>query len=290
MSYPHFLGASLYCPIKKFDLKSIDSKWGFLKSVIVDCEDATTASDLEEFFPHLIQQLKNISAEHRKNLVYLRVRDPKHLTQAKSSGLYSIVDGLVLPKFSFKNAEQYLMPLGRRIKFMPVLESEVFSEKDLLKTFRFLKSFKKQIIGVRVGANDIYSFLGMKRDISLPIYSNPIFLKVFSDIFIKARQLGLPVIGPVFNSFNLEHLPVLAKEVAFEKELGIFSKSSIHPLQSKFIHRLYQVSKEEQEVSNLVISSRSAVDSFKNQMMEKVILERWAIETKVRADQYGISI
>jgi citrate lyase beta subunit len=284
------LGASLYVPLNKVNLSKLFNEFSFIKSVIIDCEDSITDNQLLEFDRIINDQLweKNSNILFKNKLIFLRVRDSSHFLEIKKSKYKSSFDGFVLPKFSHKNAQLYCENIEPNDKIMPVLETFIYEQGDLDKTYNFIDQIKNTVVCTRIGANDILGYLGLRRPNNTIIYNHPLFSKCFTDIYFRSTSLNLPVSGPVFDFFSNDKKSLLELEVEFEKEMGIYTKSAIHPNQVEFIQNLYKITKDELDCSNKVLNISNAVASHNEVMIEKTTHTKWANSIKNRHHIYGV--
>jgi len=284
------LGATLYVPLNKVNLSNLFTKNQGIRSIIIDCEDSINESEVNILAEIVDTQLifRQQSNLHKNKKIFIRVRDHLHLEYVKRMKFNRFFDGFVLPKFSYRNASEYFSFLDRTDLIMPIIESDIFSDSEISKTFSFIKNSPATITCMRIGANDILGFFGLRRPRNMIIYDHPIFSKYFTEIYIHCKLLNLPLAGPVCDFFSEASRLVVKNEVLLEKNLGIFTKSAIHPEQVKWIEEEYCVTSIEFESSQKLISQTSAITSHNKEMLEKVTHNKWAHEILNRAAFYGI--
>ena len=119
------LGASLYLPSTRWDLKEIivNNKYPFLKSVILDTEDSVAFEDLQECYTNLRNLLSEMPSKKNGTqiMVFIRPRGPKELIEILSFDQIEKIDGFVLPKFSPENMKEYMSSMTANMWYMPVL-------------------------------------------------------------------------------------------------------------------------------------------------------------------------
>jgi len=284
------LGASLYVPLTKFNPTVLFEKYPFIRSVIVDCEDSINEKDVDQLQYVVDFYLTNQdgSMNDYNRLIFLRVRNNNHFKYVKKKGLSSYFHGIVLPKFSHKTGEQFIENIEGTDVLMPVIETDIFYDKDLKQSMQMIERIFQQILCLRIGANDILSFFGQRRHNDSSIYANPIFSKYFTELYVEARRLQLPLSGPVFDYFSKKSFSILDQEVKQELNYGINTKSAIHPMQVKHIQDHYQVSNDEFISSEKILNTNDPVISFDNAMLEKSIHNNWAKGIQKRYLSYGL--
>ena len=284
------LGASLYIPIIKFDPPTLFTKYPFISSVIVDCEDSANEKDIDNLQNVIDTFLTNQdgSMKDYDRLIFLRVRNSNHLNFIKKNGYSKFFHALVLPKFSQKTGEQFIDYIENTDVLMPVIETDIFFDNDLKKSMKMIEKIAHQILCLRIGANDILGFFGQRRQEDSTIYANPIFSKYFAEIYIEAKRLQLQLSGPVFDYFSNASFTILDQEVKQELHFGIHTKSAIHPDQVKHIQNNYQVIENDFISSEQIINNNNPVSSFNQAMLEKNIHENWAKRTQKRHLIYGL--
>jgi citrate lyase beta subunit len=284
------IGASLYVPLTKFNPTILFEKYPFIRSVIVDCEDSINEKDVDSLQNMIDLFLTNQdgSMNDYGRLIFLRVRNNNHFRCIKKNGSSSFFHAIVLPKFSHKTGEQFIDFIEEKDVIMPVIETEIFFDNDLKKTMSMIEKISQQILCLRIGANDILGFFGQRRHENSSIYSNPIFSKYFTEIYVEAKRLQLPLSGPVFDYFSKISFSVLDEEVKQELNYGIHTKSAIHPMQVKHIQDNYQVSNYDLISSEQILNTDNPVINFNNAMLEKSIHNNWAKGIQKRYLSYGL--
>lgn len=284
------LGASLYVPLTKFNPTILFEKYPFIRSVIVDCEDSINEQDVNQLQSVVDKYLTKYDGSKKdyNRLIFLRVRNSNHFKIVKINGISAFFHAIVLPKFSHKTGEKYIEHIEETDLLMPVIETDIFFDKDLKLTMKLIEKISKQTLCLRIGANDILSFFGQRRQEDQTIYTNPVFSKYFSEIYIEARRLNLPLSGPVFDYFSKASFSILDQEVKQELSYGILTKSAIHPNQVKHIQDNYQVSENDFLSSEEILNNNAPVTNVNMAMLEKIIHTNWAKGIQKRYFFYGL--
>ena len=157
------LGGTLFLPATHKNMQSVvsGSKYPNLKSVLIDTEDSL--DDLSAGLEAIKEMLKT----YKKGslFVFIRPRNTGVLQKILRFKNIEKIDGFILPKFSLKNAKEYLYTLANSAyTIMPSIEgSELFEQGKLLKLKDLLLPHKEKIILIRFGLEDMLRQLNMKR-------------------------------------------------------------------------------------------------------------------------------
>ena len=284
------IGASLYVPLTKFNPDKLFEKHPFIRSVILDCEDSVKEEEIHQLEQIIYTFLMNSDGTIKQynRFIFLRVRNSDHFELIKKKNLSKFFNGILLPKFSYKTGFKYIENIEANDMLMPVIETDIFFNNELEKTMKFVEKIAQNVVCLRIGANDILNFFGQRRQESCTIYSNPIFNKYFTDIYIEAKRLNLSLSGPVYDYYSESNFDTLDNEVNQELSFGIITKSAIHPNQVKRIQENYKISEIDLISSNQIINSDIPVISFNNAMLEKSVHTKWAQNIKLRHVNYGL--
>ncbi|MBM3456208.1 MAG: ATP-binding protein [Bacteroidetes bacterium] len=288
------LGASLYLPATRSDLYDIvvNGKYPFLKSVILDTEDSVLFEDLETSYDNLKKLLKEISIKKKSNdiIVFVRPRNVEELEKIVSFEYIDCIDGFVFPKFSVENMHDYLKFQPKDKWYMPVLERNVFSEREITLIRDFLIQNKKNLLSVRIGITDILNLLRTRRGKSQVIYDIPVASHIISLIVSSFAPYDINISGPIFEFIGEDGFDLLRKEVKIDIQNGLFGKSAIHPSQVQIIQELYKVSIEEYDIACSILNPNSpAVYKLYDHMQEIKTHSEWAKRIIERKEIYGLN-
>jgi citrate lyase beta subunit len=284
------IGASLYVPLTKFNPDKLFEKHPFIRSVILDCEDSVKEEEIHQLEQIIYTFLMNSDGTIKQynRFIFLRVRNSDHFELIKKKNLGKFFNGILLPKFSYKTGFNYIENIEATDLLMPIVETDIFFNDDLKKTMKMVESIGQNIVCLRIGANDILNFFGQRRQENCTIYTNPIFNKYFTDVYIEAKQLNLSLSGPVYDYYSKSSFDTLDNEVNQELSFGIITKSAIHPIQVKRIQENYKISEIDLISSNQILNSDSPVSAYNNAMLEKSVHTKWAQNIKLRHVNYGL--
>lgn len=282
------LGGTLFIPATHKNLELIVNakKYKNLKSVVVDTEDSIAENDLEKALLSVKKMLQNL--KKTDILVFIRPRNPFILEGILAYEHIEKVDGFLLPKFSLANATMYLTLLEKQpYFFMPSVEGEeLFESAKLLKLCDIILPYKKRIILVRFGLEDMLRQLKMRRkceDSVFDLSASSWILGTFLSIF---KSAGFEVSGGVFPCFKDEE--GFRKDVERDLKEGLFSKTIIHPSQIEPINDLYKVSQEEYEEALAIVNLTGEVSEKNAKMLEKKTMYPYADYILQRAKEYGV--
>ena len=346
------LGATLYMPATRQHLAhdlSRQAAEGVVSSIVC-LEDSIADADLPAAQANAIDQLQEFArdcaspgrdANHPDDvapLVFVRVRRPEQIP-AIMAGLgddAGVLSGFVLPKFTDSTGAAYLDALadtmtssGRRLLAMPVIESPELIHHEtradgLVGVQRLLDKHRDLVLAVRIGATDLCSAYGIRRDRDLTIYDVRVVAEVISDVVNvlgRADGTGFIVTGPVWEYFNsgermfkpqlrqtpfesddartlrrrliTQDLDGLIREVVLDKANGLTGKTVIHPSHVAAVHALSVVTHEEYADATDVASSRAQggamASTYGNKMNEAKPHRAWADRTLRRARAFGVA-
>jgi citrate lyase beta subunit len=285
------LGASLYVPCTRSDLVPIANrrKYPFLRSVIFCTEDAIRSEDLPRALDNLAALLPQLEPVELKRFV--RVRNPTVLRSVLQMDGVERLGGFVLPKVTRHNLEQHLPAFrcSHRFDLMLTLETiEVFDtgEMSALRELLLKPPFRDRILSLRIGGNDLFNLLGMRRPRGLTVYQTPLGSTI-GQLVTTFRPHGFNLTAPVFEYLDRDW--VLAREVRRDLTQGLFGKTAIHPRQVPLIERQYRVEASELQMAERILEeSAPAVFRLHGAMCEPATHRRWAELVRERARLYGV--
>jgi citrate lyase beta subunit len=286
------LGASLYTPSTRADLASIGNgvKLPRLRSVIVCMEDAIRPEEISHALRNLEQALPRLKPVEM--LRFVRPRDPATLRTLLGMEGVGRLTGFVLPKVTNENLDDYFAAFSPDDGFqvMPTLETrEAFDIREMLSLRdRLLEErYRRRILSLRIGGNDLLGLLGVRRPRGRTIYETPLGV-VIAQLVTVFRPHGFNLTAPVFE--HLDQGGLLRREAAADVGFGLFGKSAIHPQQVPLIEAGYRVSRADREAAERILQPGSpAVFRLHNSMCERTTHQAWAKLTLARAELYGLS-
>jgi citrate lyase beta subunit len=201
------------------------------------------------------------------------------------------IDGFVLPKITRSNIDAYWSQFNETDRFdvMPTLETpDIFDMNEMIR-FRDLllhESYRRRILSLRIGGNDLLNHLCLRRLAAHTIYSTPLRMTIamMAATFIPA---GFNLTGPVFEALN--DSSTLSREVTEDLQHGLLGKSAIHPDHVAIIENHYQVCRQDMEMAEAIMDQNSpAVFGMHGQMCEPATHKNWAKLIIERAREYGV--
>ena len=282
------LGATLFVPAIHKNLKKIlfENKYTELKSVLIDLEDGVA----DEKKQVALRSLEELLENYRVQGFYLFIRpsSPQMLQRILQFKGITQIDGFILPKFSLENCDEYLHILEKKnFYFMPSIEGkELFDMHLLQELHRKLQHYKKQILLVRFGLEDMLRALKMRRSCTKSIFDYCATSTVLGNFLALFKSDGFAVSGGVYPCFKDDE--GFIKDVQRDLEEGLFSKTVIHPNQVKIVHQLYQVSSDDYHWAMAIMQQEEGVDRIGSSMGEKKTMYPYALEVLQRAKVYGI--
>jgi citrate lyase beta subunit len=172
---------------------------------------------------------------------------------------------------------------------MPTLETkDIFDLNKLyvLRDYLVDSPLNSRILALRIGALDLLSILGLKRDINLNIYDTPLG-HVVDQLITVFKPAGFALTAPAYE--GLEKFDTLLEELTLDVSRGLYGKTALHPGQISFIHRAYMVDMTELKMAEAIQDpERPAVFRLWGRMMEKAVHANWAATIIERARIYGV--
>ena len=180
-----------------------------------------------------------------------------------------------------------VLALAPHLCVMPTIESEVAFYRDRLDQLRIaFTHVPNLILSLRIGGNDLFKLLGMKRPPSLTIYETPLRTTI-NDLIVTFRPAGYELSAPVFDYLYDDE--TLIREVQMDLAYGLMTKTAIHPRQIPVIEKLYQVSQHDLNLAEAMINEQApAVFQMSGQMCEPSTHRAWAQRLIARAQRYGV--
>nr|WP_245717440.1 HpcH/HpaI aldolase/citrate lyase family protein [Nocardia jejuensis] len=334
------LGATLYVPATRADLSATivrRAKSGVC-SMVIDLEDAVADDEVEFATEQAAVTLNELGAgKDPYPLLFVRVRDAAavaEIVDLLGAGGQALT-GFVFPKFDSRSAAEYLATLeyaserlGRNVFGMPVLESPALVHRqtrdhELHLIEDVLAAHRDRVLAVRIGATDMCSTFGIRRDRDLTIYDVRVVADVIADIVNylgRADGTGYTITGPVWEYFAdhermfrpmlrtspfaevdavpfREHLVSrdldgLLREITLDRANGIQGKTVIHPSHVAVVHALSVVTHEEYSDALDILRvdvGGVAASEYRNKMNEMRPHRSWANQTMLRARVFGVT-
>lgn len=334
------LGATLYVPATRDDLTAtiVRRAERGVCSMVIDLEDAVADHDLEFGKRQAAATLNELGAgTDLYPLLFVRVRDADTIAEIIDwlgpGG--RVLTGFVFPKFDSVSGAKYLDALdaaserlGRTVFGMPVLESPSLVHRqtrdlELHRIQDMLTERRDAILAVRIGATDMCSTFGIRRDRDLTIYDVRVVADVIADIVNylgRTDGTGFTITGPVWEYFA-DHermfrpmlraspfaesdavpfreylvsrdLDGLLREIALDRANGIQGKTVIHPSHVSVVHAMSVVTHEEYSDALDILGGEAggvAASEYRNKMNEMKPHRSWARQTILRARVFGVT-
>ena len=282
------LGATLFVPAIHKGLYSIviQRKYPELKSILIDTEDGILEADLST----ALESIENLLSMYEKDelLVFIRPRNVEVLSEILKFANIDKIDGFILPKFSLDNGQKYFDLLeGRSFSLMPSIEGkELFNQNSLYELRDMLLQYRKKIILLRFGLEDILRQLSMKRRCEDSIFDYSATSYVLGSFIATFKSVGFAISGGVYPCFKDEE--GFIKDVQRDLKEGLFSKTIIHPKQIELTNQLYKVTQEELAEAMEILKSDESVFNQNSKMAEVVTMKPYAKEIILRSKIYGV--
>jgi citrate lyase beta subunit len=286
------LGASLYVPANRNDLGVIANRTKFpqLRSVIFCTEDSLMEKEVPAALDNLATTLRGMEPDDRL-LRFIRVRNPQVLTLCLQMDGICKIDGFVLPKVTRRNIDTYWSQFNEtdRFEVMPILETPDFFDMNEMILFRDMllqERYRRRILSLRIGGNDLLNHLRLRRFVAHTIYSTPLrqTIAMMAATFIP---VGFNLTGPVFEALN--DASTLSREVTEDLQHGLLGKTAIHPDQVAIIENHYQVCHQDLEMAEAILDRNApAIFGMHGHMCEPSTHNNWAKLMIARANEFGV--
>ncbi|WP_051918762.1 HpcH/HpaI aldolase/citrate lyase family protein [Prescottella defluvii] len=334
------LGATLYVPATRDDLAAtiLRRRDEGVISMVLDLEDAVADDEVEAGMANVVATLDELAGTVAANmLLFVRVRTPggiRAIADALTTGVVALT-GFVVPKFTSASGA-FLDEiagasdrLGKHLYVMPVLESPELVHRqsrdiELHAVSELLGRHRDRVLAVRIGATDMCSTFGIRRDRDLTIYDVRVVVDVIADVVNylgRADGSGFVITGPVWEYFA-DHermfrpmlratpfaeqdavlfrqqlvsrdLDGLLREIALDRANGIQGKTVIHPSHVAAVHALSAVTHEEYHDALDILGGEDVggvqASGYRNKMNEVRPHRNWAEATLRRARVFGVT-
>lgn len=283
------LGSTLYTPAinKNLNVIANGEKFPYLTSVVFCLEDAIKEAQLQEAIKNIESFLKHYTPTKIK--VFIRPRNIENFQQILQLENINKIDGFAFAKFGTQNMNQYFQILAHKeFYIMPVIESTDMFDAHKLKQIRdFLLPHKQKIITLRIGGEDMFKALSIKKECNESIHDFHISSKIFAQLLSIFKPAGFNLSAPVYNC--LEHLEFFEKEVQRDIKEGFFGKTIIHPNQAKICNEVYKVTQKNLDEANQILNQdNEAIFRFEDKMCEPQAHNIWATNIVKRSKIFGI--
>lgn len=311
--HPYQLGASLYMPATRQDIWQVikRDKLPTINSIIICLEDAVSHSDvelaltrlqtlLETWASHVhsindpsrqtANQSKQQTQQPTRPLVFVRPRNSMMLQKLADFQHIELLDGFVMPKvdmYSLSNWRMACQNLDAEQLLMPTLETAALFDPHHNQELAigFKEAFSQPVFALRVGGNDLFAALRLRRPKDSIIYDTPIGILAYQLLGCFVPH-GFYLSAPVFE--YLDQPTLFMQELTRDVSLGLVGKTVIHPSQIALVQQAYCVPMSMLDEAQAILHSEAkAVFKYNNTMLEPATHRAWADEVINRAQVFG---
>lgn len=291
---PWQLGAPLYMPAHRPDLIAIANgeKLPYLRTMIFCTEDAILNKEIEHSLGQLKRCLAALKTTAEPRFRFIRVRHPNLLTRLLQLPGIETIDGFVLPKFNEAVFNAYFDQLAHtNFKIMPTLETKEVFDVGAMQALRdalLQETITKQVLMLRIGGNDLFNLLGIRRTRGLTLYDTPL-AHVIAQLLTIFKPYDFHLSAPVFD--YLDDIETLRRELRIDLAYGLTGKTAIHPEQVALIESAYAVSADDYQMALSICAEQApAVFKMHNAMCEVTTHQRWARDVLNRQRSFGVIV
>ena len=307
--HPYQLGASLYMPATRQDIWQVikRDKLPTINSIIICVEDAVSHNDVELALERL-QTLLNTWAKHvdsindpskpedsklenpTRPLVFVRPRNPIMLQKLAHYKNIELLDGFVMPKVdmcSLSNWRMACQNLSAEQLLMPTLETAALFDPHHNQELAigFKEAFSQPVFALRIGGNDLFAALRLRRPKNSIVYDTPIGTLAYQLLGCFVPH-GFYLSAPVFE--YLDQPTLFMQELTRDVSLGLVGKTVIHPSQIALVQQAYCVPASVLDEAQAILHTEAkAVFKYNNTMLEPATHRAWATEIINRAKVFG---
>lgn len=307
--HPYQLGASLYMPATRQDIWQVikRDKLPDINSIIICIEDAVSHDDVELALERLQELLDTWSAHvdsinepsnHTENqnehptrpLVFVRPRNPMMLQKLAGYKNIELLDGFVMPKVdmcSLSNWRMACQNLDTEQLLMPTLETAALFDPHHNQELAigFKEAFNQPVFALRIGGNDLFAALRLRRPKNSIVYDTPIGTLAYQLLGCFVPH-GFYLSAPVFE--YLDQPTLFMQELTRDVSLGLVGKTVIHPSQIALVQQAYCVPASTLDEAEAILHTEAkAVFKYNNTMLEPATHRAWATEIVNRAAVFG---
>lgn len=307
--HPYQLGASLYMPATRQDIWQVINrdKLATINSIIICLEDAVSHNDVELALKRL-QELLHTWSEHldsindpskpesaqpdlpTRPLVFVRPRNPMMLQKLSHYKNIALLDGFVMPKVDMYSLSDWRMAcqtLSTEQLLMPTLETAALFDPHHNQELAigFKEAFNQPVFALRIGGNDLFATLRLRRPKNSIIYDTPIGSLAYQLLGCFVPH-GFYLSAPVFE--YLDQPTLFMQELTRDVNLGLVGKTVIHPSQIALVQQAYCVPAAILDEAQAILHTEAkAVFKYNNTMLEPATHRAWATEIINRAKVFG---
>lgn len=222
--------------------------------------------------------------------MFVRPRNPMMLQNLTDFEHIDLIDGFVMPKvdmYSLSNWRMACQNLSTDQLLMPTLETAALfnphHNQELAIAFK--EAFSQPIFALRIGGNDLFAALRLRRPKDSIIYDTPIGTLAYQLLGCFVPH-GFYLTAPVFE--YLDQPMLFMKELTRDVSLGLVGKTVIHPSQIALVQQAYCVPMSMLDEAQAILHSEAkAVFKYNNTMLEPATHRAWAHEVVNRAEVFG---
>lgn len=266
-----------------------------VRRMVICTEDSVKPDDVPRAIENLRLVLSGI-AECPEVDVFIRVRTPEVMSRILELPHIGKIAGFVVPKASpdeFPLYADQVVDHEPAFRLMVILESWRMPDwqfrSELLEVLS-LARYRDLIDCVRIGANDLLGYQGIRRDDYEYTIYDTVIRTTIDNIVNEFRGLGgFTVTAPVFECFAPKYDDLFRREVRGHVLNGLFGQTVIHPRHLSMLFDMYRVRACDFESAQGIVGSDDAVVGSNGKMDERSTHLKWAQTILARHKLFGLS-
>ena len=314
------VGGLLYMPATQHDIveKLISGKFDFVKSLVLDLEDALGDDQVGYGQRNIARVFEDIANAIKSNtlnisdiaLIFIRVREAQHIKDTVNmlGDNIQYLTGFNIPKFDKHCCDEYIAvfkeankltksKFNTKLYMMPIIENKTAMYRqlrmdNLLYMNNALREISDYVLNIRVGGTDFSNIFGIRRGLNHTIYDIGVIRSVLSDI-INVFGKSYVVSGPVWEYFGSDKGEEgLIRELDMDAINGFIGKTCIHPTQLPIVQEFYIVNKSDYldalGILGMNANTTGVQKSASGRMNEVKTHTKWAKKIISMAMVYGV--
>lgn len=259
--------------------------------VVICTEDSILSDQLPLALTNIGEMLNHMD-DSSPISVFVRVRNPEVLSRLLAHRHIAKLTGFVVPKADPDSFPAYAdQVVGTGFRMMPILESQHMTGRHYRESLRSVFTdarYIRLIDCLRIGANDLMGYLGIRRDAAeFTVYQTPVGVTIYEIINEFRGMGGFTITAPVFECFEPRYDDLFRREVRQHIMNGLFGQTVIHPRHLRPVRDMYKICPQDLESARSILQHDTAVNGMHGRMDEHSTHWMWAQKVVERYELFG---